>query len=81
MPLIVKSRPQGIFFSAAESNTIGMAAVAVVQIGAEGGYLDLTRPGRTENGDHPEGGANGKRPLAAETRPRTSSGMAEVATS
>ena len=49
-----------------EVDAVGVAAVAVLGVGAEGGDFDLPLLPAAEHGDHAERGADGERALVAE---------------
>ena len=77
MPLMVKSRRCGVLFGGAEAHLLGVAAVAVGQVGAEGGHLELVPALRDQ--DHAEVGAHHAR--VGEERLDLRPGVAEVAMS
>ena len=77
---MVKSRREASSSARAEGDAVGMAAVAVGGVAAEGGHFDHAGRLRPDHRDHAEGGADGQRAAAAEQRADLS-GMALVATS
>ena len=58
--------PQGVFPRGTEGDVVGMPAVAISGVLAEGGHLDHAGLLRPPHGDHAEGGADGQRLLLAE---------------
>ena len=56
----------GVFAGGTEGDVIGMAAVAVFRVLAEGGHFDHARRPRPQHGDHAESGAQRQGPLVAE---------------
>ncbi len=56
----------GILLGAAETDTVGMAAVAVSGVLSEGGHFDLTGRAGTQDGNHSKGGSQGQRSVATE---------------
>ena len=70
----------GVFAGGTEGDVIGMAAVAIFRVLAEGGHFDHARRPRPQHGDHAEGGAQRQGSLVAE-QARISGGVALVATS
>ncbi len=60
--------PQGVFPGVAETDALGMAAVVVLIVAAEGGYLDLAGAAVALHRNYPVGGADGQRPPVAEQR-------------
>ncbi len=57
---------RGVFLGRAEGDAVGMAAVAVGGVAAEGGHLDRAGRLRPDHRNHPEGGADGQGAAAAE---------------
>ena len=63
---MVKSRRAASSSGGAEGDAVGVAAVAVGGVVAEGGHFDHARRLRPEDGDHAEGRADGQRAAVAE---------------
>ena len=59
---------RGVFLGRAEGDAVGMPAVAVGGVAAEGGHFDHAGRLRPDHRNHAEGGADGQRAAAAEQR-------------
>ena len=59
---------RGVFLGGAEGDAVGMAAVAVGGVAAEGGHFHRAGRFRPDHRNHPEGGADGQGAAAAEQR-------------